>query len=268
MRKYPRIFMGRYTPGRTLAHRLDTRIKVSMIGLYSVLIWSVNTWNGLGLMLLVSAGWALLAGGAAGRMLVPLRGLAVVSLFVLAYYIWSGVSFAAPVRAGHLLQALSRTIFLMGKISLTLVSAAWLYLFTPPLKVVDALGSLLRPLERLKIPVREFSFTVGLVLRFFPEAVGRIGEFHRLLQLRGKTGENPGGPLKRLTVVIKRVVDTMVLYMHYSLHGSQMVALGLFVRGYNPFRKVHPARFRNPLAWEYAVLAVSCGAILAAAAYL
>ncbi|MCE5272757.1 energy-coupling factor transporter transmembrane protein EcfT [bacterium] len=255
------IQLGRYTPGRSPAHCLDTRIKVLLTGLFSVAIWKVSTPAGLALMAVLVLGWAALARSAARHMLAPLRGMSVLGLFVLGYYLWSGVSFGGAGLAGELLQALWRSALLLGKIALVLAAAAWLYLYTPPLRVVDALSALLAPLERLHVPVRQFAFSVGLVLRFFPEAAGRLGQFHRVLVLRERNGAGQGGFLSRAMSAPRRVVDVMVLYMHYSLHSSRLVAQGLLTRGYNPFRPVHPPAAARPAPWEWAVLTLSCTAI-------
>jgi energy-coupling factor transporter transmembrane protein EcfT len=256
----PGIHLGRFTPGDSLAHRLDTRIKVIITGFFSVAVWNVNGAAGLALMSAVVLGWAVMARSAARQMIVPLRGMTIPGLFILVYYLWSGVSFGGPGLAGELLQALGRTTTLLIKTGLALAAAAWLYLYTPPLRVVDAIGFLLSPLERLKVPVRQFSFSVGLILRFFPEAVTRVGEFYRTLQLREMSSLSRSGLLTRALATVRRGIDTMVLYMHYSLHSSHLVAQGLLTRGYNPYQRVQPSSAANPALWEYAVLILSCSA--------
>jgi energy-coupling factor transport system permease protein len=269
MPRYSDLFLGRYSPGKSHAHRLDTRLKVLMIGVYSVAIWSVDTFTGLGVMCLVVAAWAAAARGALRQMLAGVRSLGLISVLVLLYYWWSGAGPADGSWQVALGGAALRTVFLMGKIGLLLLAASWFYLYTPPMKVVDALAALLGPLKRLHFPVREFSFTVGLVLRFFPEAVVRIGEFYRQLQFReALAGQNKTGRGRQVFRVVRRVVDTMVLYMHYSLYGSELLAVSLLARGYNPFRENGEVRFPAPSAWELWLFVLSTAAILAAAALL
>ena len=260
----PGMHPGSFTPGNSLAHRLDTRIKVLITGFFSVAVWNVNSGAGLVLMSAVVSGWALMARSGARRMIAPLRGMAIPALFILVYYLWSGVSFGGPGLAGELMQALARTLILLVKALLALAAAAWLYLYTPPLRVVDALAYLLSPLERLKVPVRQFSFSIGLILRFFPGAVTRVGEFYRTLQLREMSSLSHRGRLTRVSATLRRVIDTMVLYMHYSLHSSRLVAQGLITRGYNPYQRVQPASAAPPAFWEYTVLFLSCAATTAA----
>lgn len=262
----PGIHLGRFTPGNSLAHRLDTRIKVLITGFFSVAVWNVSSAAGLALMSAVVLGWVAMARSGARQMIAPLRGITIPALFILVYYLWSGVSFGGPSLADEFMQALARTVTLLVKTGLTLAAAAWLYIYTPPLRVVDALAYLLSPLERLKVPVRQFSFSVGLILRFFPEAVTRVGEFYRTLHLRETDSLSRRGRIVRMSATVRRVIDTMVLYMHYSLHSSHMVAQGLITRGYNPYQRVQPSSNVTPAFWEYAVLVLSCAA--AAAAWL
>ncbi len=266
MRMKPGFYLGRFTPGNSLAHSLDTRIKVIITGFFSVAVWNVNSAAGLVLMSAVVIGWALMARSGARQMIAPLRGMAIPALFIFVYYLWSEISFGGQGLAGELMQAMGRTTVLLVKAGLALAAAAWLCLYTPPLRVVDALAYLLSPLERLKIPVRQFSFSVGLILRFFPDAVTRLGEFYRTLQLRETCSLSRRGWLRRAPATVRRVIDAMVLYMHYSLHSSHLVAQGLITRGYNPYRRVPPSSASPPAFWEYTVLIISCAA--AAAAWL
>ncbi|MBN2289613.1 MAG: energy-coupling factor transporter transmembrane protein EcfT [Candidatus Glassbacteria bacterium] len=252
------ISRGRYFPGKSPAHLLDPRLKVLMVGLLSVAVWYVDSFTGLGLLGLLLAGWTLLGQGFFPRMLLSLRSLVYIVLAVLIYYLFSGV----PHPGGGWAAGLIAAALFCGKVALLWLAATWMTLSTAPLKLAEALGHLLRPLEYMRLPVRELSFTVGLVLRFFPDSVARIGNIHRQLKIRECLAVPDGRPVKKPLRTLGRVIDAMSLYMHYSLYESEMLALSLIARGYNPFRASFPVSLAPPGTWQLGLALLSAFLIL------
>ncbi|MEA2062303.1 MAG: hypothetical protein U9P14_01275, partial [Gemmatimonadota bacterium] len=176
--------------------------------------------------------------------------------------------------AAALVSGLARASLLCVKLAILWLAAAWMTASTAPLKIVGALGYLLHPLEALRLPVKEFSFIVGLILRFFPDSASRIASIHSQLRMRQCLAGGPGRqkdsslpspfpPSPRLGLVI----EAMVLYMHYSLHQAEVLARNLMARGYNPFQAHRGRRLSSPGAWELGLALFSVAVIIAAAAW-
>ncbi len=261
----PRLFKGiagQYRPGATLAHVLDARVKVLVTGLLSVAVWSVEGLPGLGLMAAVVAVWLWLLRDAARRILDSLAG-GVIYIFVLAllYYSWTDLPRLGldPAAVAAVLRA---SLLITGKLGLTLAAAYWLYFSTAPMKVVEAIGALLRPLERLRLPVGQFAFTVGLVIRFFPASLTRLRDLHRNLQHRERLAAAARGKPARWRRTMGRVIDTMVLYMQHSLHDAELLSLSLMARGYDPYRPLVPGALARPGARDLVFLGLSIALIL------
>jgi energy-coupling factor transport system permease protein len=260
------------TPGEATAgspaHLIDARVKVLLTGILSFAVWGIDSFTGLGITGVLVGCWVILTRGALRAILSSLRKLVYIFLAVIIYYCWAEAS-----RPGmNLLQgfdsALAKSLLLTGKLALLIAAAFWLYLTTEPMKVVDALTSLLRPLERLRLPVREFAFVVGLIVRFFPASLTRIKDLHRNFQLKENLRFQKTGSGNRYARVLMRVIDTMVLYMHYSLYEAQLLSLSLMSRGYNPFRPLSLAVAEKLTLRDFSFFTISATGIILTAWWL
>ncbi|MBW7996251.1 MAG: energy-coupling factor transporter transmembrane protein EcfT [Candidatus Glassbacteria bacterium] len=250
------------------AHRLDARAKVIVLMVMSVAVWSVETGAGLGMILLLCGSWLAASGAGGKKVLAGLRRLWIVLLFVVLYYLWAVYS----IRGGFGLEGLPGVFFnslmLCGKLAALVATALWLYHSTPPMRVVDSLSRMLRPLEKLHVPVGELSFTVGLVIRSFPSALTRIrglfGNFRRQYRLAGRSDRFPAS----LASTLRAVVDTMVCYMHYTLYEAEQLSLSLLARGYNPFTPPSPGgrHWMSPGDWLFCL--ASSAVIILSGVYL
>jgi energy-coupling factor transport system permease protein len=248
---YSDISMGGYSPGNSPAHRLDPRLKVIMIGIFSLAVWFVDTPIGLGLMSAMLITWTLLGKGFALRMLASAKSLIYIVLAILLYYCISGALNSIDNWTAGMINGLYKAILFCVKLALLWLAASWMTLSTTPQQVVEALSYLLRPLSFTRLPVREFSFTVGLILRFFPDSVARIGDFHRQLKMRECLASTSGEQNKSFFRKLARITEAMALYMNYSLHRSGILALSLVARGYNPFRVSNQISLEPPGIREF-----------------
>ncbi len=178
-----------YYPGSGPLYRLDARVKLLLLFVFSVAVFFVETWRGLALAALL-----LLIVVAAGhlpikRLLVTAVPVSVVLFFVvlcnslvnladgsaLANYQGVSAGFAtnlepiviagsmafSPAGCMHGLFYACRIIFI--------VWASFVLSFsTPATKITDAIQSLLSPLTYLKFPVKDAAMVFSLVLRFIP----------------------------------------------------------------------------------------------------
>ncbi len=250
------------------AHLVDARVKVLLTGILSFAVWKIDSLAGLGITGALVGCWVILARGAVRAIFSSLRKLLYIFLVVIIYYCWTEASRPGMNLLQGLESALVKSLLLAGKLALLIVAASWLYLSTEPIKVVDALTSLLRPLERLHVPVREFAFVMGLIVRFFPVSVTRISDLYRNFLLREKLrSQNTSSP-NRYARALMRVIDTMVLYMHYTLYEAQLLSLSLMSRGYNPFRPLSFAGAEKLTLRDFSFFTISASGIILSAWWL
>lgn len=159
-----------YEPGNTILHRMDPRAKVLCTA--AIVAAALVADKPLAVAL------ALATGALAGLMAFPLLPTLVRTLRPLLVLIVLFGALIVVVTPGH---AFARFGFIvattdgvqlairLGLQALLIVyTTSLLSLTTPPLAVADALEWVLKPLERLRLPVRDIIAMVGIGLTFVP----------------------------------------------------------------------------------------------------
>jgi energy-coupling factor transport system permease protein len=127
--------------------------------------------------------------------------------------------------------------------------AAW-----PGERAADAAARLLRPLERLRVPVGETRMVVALALRFAPLLEQEVARIARIQELRA------GRPPRHWGERMERHRATAIPALVSSLERAELVALALEARHY----RVRPAPATPGASWSWrmAGLAIAGTALL------
>ena len=204
-----RINVSSYIPGTSAVHACDARVKIVLLAAYSVTLFLVRSWMGLGLC-------ALLFVTVATASRIPARrffGLLVPVYVIVAFTVlFNGFSLdvgqaasAAPpalgdVSAGVLAAwepvaligsfglvpaGLARGLFFAVRIVLLVVASLTVTYTTTSTELTDALGFFLRPLKRLGVPTDDIAMVFSLALRFIPVTAEEFGRVHDAQWARG-----------------------------------------------------------------------------------
>ena len=172
-----------------------------------------------------AAAFALGAGRPRARWLTMLA-ISLATALVLNLYLVAGhpialphVFGAIPTREGLRLGLLLGLRLLGAALAVRALAALW-----PGERAADELAGLMRPLERIGIPIEEARAVVGLALRFVPLLAEETGRIARLQTLRA--GRPPRDLGERLTRLRARVVPSLV----GALERAEQVALALEAR--------------------------------------
>lgn len=167
---------GVFRPGNGFLYRLDPRIKLVLLVALIVCLFSADT---LLRPLLICAVWLLLA-ASAGRGLADLwkigRMLRWLLLFTLILHLFftPGKTLFGLVWLSYdgLMRGLLIDIQLLMAVAFSLLMS-WT---TPPEALTRGLESLLAPLKLVRVPVREVTALLLLVLHFIPLIKGVVAE--------------------------------------------------------------------------------------------
>lgn len=232
-------------------HRVDARVKILLVFVYSVALFCVHSWAGIALLAffgLVCAAIAHLPLRSTLHTLLPLGFILLVTLlansFVLDVRSYNPVAIPGAVSSG--IFASAPAIPLVGAfgfapagfvrgcyyvLRIVLLVAASLVLTTTSssTQITQALASFLRPLKHFGVPTHDIATVVSIALRFIPVS---IDEFHalRLAQTSRGANFNTGSLLARLkpwaTVLVPlfvglyRRADTLALAMDARCYGA------------------------------------------------
>lgn len=163
-----------YMPKVSPIHTLDARVKLGLLVLFSIALFCMRTWIGLGIFAAILLGVML-----ASR--VPLKNYGRVLLPALAILIFIWVCNSIPFDAARSLNALMYVV----RISLVIMASFVITFTTTSTQLTDALASILRPLRALKVPVDDIAFTLSLALRFIPLLFEQLGQIKTAQTSRG-----------------------------------------------------------------------------------
>ena len=170
------ITLGQYYPVSSVIHRLDPRIKLTLMIIYIVMTFFINTFIGYGVVLVLLLFTIILSKVPLLKVLKSLKMILFLVFFTvimsLLFYngkesdlLW-GWKFIKIYKAG-LINA--------GKMALRLIflvlGPTLLTYTTTPVQLTDGLESLLKPLKVIKFPVHELAIIMSIALRLIPTLV-------------------------------------------------------------------------------------------------
>ena len=208
-----------YYPRESPVHRVDARVKLVLLVAYTVALFLVATWWGMGVLVLVLAVLLVVSClplGVLGRSLIPVyvlmafavvcNALALDPTAAVAYGL-GGASAgvfedAAPIAlaAGvwFVPAGLVRALFFCVRV-LALVLASLLVAYsTPATQLTAGFAWFIRPLGRLRAPVDDIALTFTLALRFIPLAFEEL-QLVKLAQMARGASFGVGGLVKRVS---------------------------------------------------------------------
>lgn len=267
-----RFSMNTYIPKDSCVHACDARVKIVLLLAYSITLFFVETWAGLGLCA------ALFAAALAASRIAPARvfGLAapvyvLVAFAILVNSFTFDVSVAAQpvglgaVSAGVLANAapvslagnfafvpagFARGCFYAVRI-LLLVFASFIVCFsTTSTAMTSALASFLAPLRRVRVPVDDIATVLSVALRFIPLTAEELMRVRDAQWARGARFDE-GGLWQRLRawqtvfipvlVALFRRADRLAQAMESRCYGNNV-----------PHTTLHTSRISSACAFALA----------------
>ena len=260
----PSLTLGRYVPGRSPVHTLDAATKLVCVALLATAsVWSAHLAAQAAIAALGVATFALArlpfsvlvrALRAALWLLLFVAAVNVLWALVTRHTTWAG-------DAGSIQRGGELALLLVRLLNLILLSVLFTAT-TVPVDVAEGLERLLRPLARLRVPVRPLGVLLVLSLSFIPiffdEARGLVAA-HRM-----KMGSARWGWQHRARAVVPLMVP---LFMSVMRRGDEL-AVALDARCFVPGRprtSLVPGRLGGA---ELLALASSAGILLASVWWL
>lgn len=166
-----RASIGQYYSADSPVHRLDPRVKVVAALAFMVSCFFVGSAPALAL---AACALALVAVRSSVHMRTVLSQLKPLALFLVItsvanlVFVQTGpVAFQIGPLAIHA-DGVAAALLYTARFFLLLVAGSLLTLTTTPVALTDAAESLLAPLERLGVPVRQGTLVLSIALRFVP----------------------------------------------------------------------------------------------------
>ena len=257
------ITIGQFYPGSSLLHRLDARVKLLGVIVYSVGIFLLNNIFGFIFITAVLAALIAISDVPLRYMLRGLRFVVVLIAFAVIinlfftdgeHVFWSW-RFLVISDTGILKAA-----FFAIRLLYVIVGASLLTYTTTPTDLTAGMEKALRPLNKIHVPVQEIAMMMSIALRFIPILAEEVNKIIDAQLARGAEFDS-GGLIKKA----KGMVPILVPLFVSAFRRASDLATAMEARCYQggPGRtKMNPLKYENrDKAAYFVILAYLLGII-------
>lgn len=207
------ITLGQYFPGETPLHRMDPRMKILLTIAYIVVLFVAE---GLLAYLAVAAFLVCVIAVSSISPKIIFKGMkplifviALTGILNMFYTPGEGEPLVAFWRITIYKEGIVTAAFMVLRIMLLISGTFMLTYTTSPLQLTDGIESLLKPLEKIKVPAHELAMMMSIALRFIPTLIEEADKIMSAQKARGADFES-GNILKRAKALIPLLVPLFI----------------------------------------------------------
>ena len=224
------MILGRYIPGDSIIHRLDPRSKLlAMFLLIVISFWANNPVTNL-LLFVVTGIFISLSGVPLSFFIKGLRSMFFLIAFTTIFQLFFISSGQVLWEIGFIKitsHGIEQAGIIFCRFVLIIFFSTLLTLTTMPLSLATAVGSLLSPLKRFKVPVHEIGLMLSMSLRFVPTLMDDTIRIMNAQKARGVDfGE--GSIIQK----VKAMIPILIPLFATSLKRADSLATAMEARGY------------------------------------
>ncbi|MGE4549334.1 MAG: energy-coupling factor transporter transmembrane protein EcfT [Intestinibacillus sp.] len=205
------ITIGQFFPGESPVHRLDPRVKISLVAamIITLFLGAGPVSYGLFIVFLL---FVIGISGIPFKMVV--RGLRPI-LFIIIFtavlnLFYTPGDYIFEWGFLHISREGVRIAILMVlRVMLLIVGTSMLTYTTSPIQLTDGLESLLSPLKKLHAPVHELSMMMSIALRFIPTLIEETDKIMAAQKARGADFES-GSIMQRAKALVPILVPLFI----------------------------------------------------------
>lgn len=206
------ITIGQYYPTNSILHKLDPRVKFVGTMLFVISLFLLKTWTGyliatlfLGMLIIISkVPLGFMIKGLKAIMLLLMVTMILNVLFTPGETVYWQWGIIRVTREGVVVA-----IKMMMRLIYLILGSSLMTLTTTPTQLTSALERLLRPLNKIKVPVHEIAMMMSIALRFIPILLEETEKIMKAQTARGADFES-GGLIKKIKSMIPLLVPLFV----------------------------------------------------------
>lgn len=224
------ITIGQYYPTDSVVHSLDPRTKITITFLFIVSLFINQS-----LIAYSLAFCALIAAIFTTKIPVKFMLKGLKSIFVIIVLTVGLNLFLTPgetdlISLGKFtitLEGLYVALFMGSRLVMLIVGSSLMTLTTSPITLTDGIETLLKPLERIRVPAHEIAMMMTIALRFIPILLEETDKIMKAQMARGADFET-GGLVKKA----RNMVPLLVPLFISSFRRADDLALAMEARCY------------------------------------
>lgn len=206
------ITIGQYYPSGSILHKLDPRVKIVCTLLYLVSLFLVK--NLMGYVLAAAFLFIVIrVSKVPAKFIVKgLKPIIMLLMITVVFNLFLTGGGKELFHAGFLRvteQGLRTAVFMAIRLVFLIMGASLMTLTTTPNALTDGIERLLRPLNKIKVPVHEIAMMMSIALRFIPILLEETDKIMKAQIARGADLES-GNIIQKAKAMIPILVPLFV----------------------------------------------------------
>lgn len=263
------ITIGQYYPSESFLHRLDPRVKLVGTLFYIISLFLFQKFSGYLVVTLFLAVCIRASHVPLRFMLKGMKSFSVILVITAFFNIFFHEGEHMLWQWGILkvsIEGLKNALFVAMRLLYLVAGSSLMTYTTTPNQLTDGLEKLLRPLQKIRVPVHEISMMMSIALRFIPILLEECDKIMKAQMARGADFES-GKLLKKA----KNMIPLLIPLFISAFRRSNELAMAMEARCYfggEGRTKMKPLHYMLPDAVAYILLILYLAAIVLTEHYL
>ncbi len=257
------ITIGQYYPTDSILHRLDPRVKLIGTFLFIISLFIFQSFYGYVVVTIFLISVIKLSRVPFRFIIKGLKAVVILLLFTVFFnmFFLPGEPLVEFYFITITKEGLISAGFMAIRLTYLIIGSSLMTFTTTPNQLTDGLEKVLRPLNRIKVPVHEISMMMSIALRFIPILLEETDKIMKAQMARGADFES-GGILKRAKSLIPLLVPLFVSAFRRA-NDLAMAMEARCYRGGDGRTKMKPLHYQRRDYVAYIGMLVYLGAIIA-----
>lgn len=256
------ITIGQYYPSNSILHRLDPRVKLTGTFAFIISLFMFKTIYGYLFVALFLAIIIKLSKVPFGYIVKGLKAIVLLLLFTSVFNLF--LTPGDKVFEWYFIKITDKgiinAIFFGIRLILLILGTSLMTFTTTPNQLTDGLEKVMKPLNRIKVPVHEIAMMMSIALRFIPILLEETDKIMKAQMARGADFET-GGIMKKAKSMIPILVPLFVSAFRRA-NDLAMAMEARCYRGGDGRTKMKPLRYQSRDSITYIILLVYlCGIV-------
>lgn len=225
------VSIGQYFPTDSFIHRLDPRVKLIFVFVFMIAIFFVNSYSMLALVGVTLITLIFISKVPIKIVLKGLKPMRIIIIMTLVFNVFftPGEQIFDNLKWPSMTwEGLNTGLFMSIRLLLLIMGSSILTLTTSPIRLTDALESLMTPLKYIKVPTHELAMMMTIALRFIPTLAEETNKIKMAQESRGAsfTGKN-------IFETAKKMLPLMIPLFLNALKRADELAIAMDARCYS-----------------------------------
>lgn len=187
------ITIGQYFPGKSVIHKMDSRVKLLLDILYLAILFTAQNFTGLVVGMLFMIVCYIVADIKLimiFKSIKPIMPLMIFTAILNLLFIKGETPLLKWAFITIYPEGIRTSLFMLVRILALIIGMSLLTYTTSPIMLTDALERLMSPLKKVRFPVHELSMMMTIALRFIPTLVEETDKIMSAQKARGAELDN------------------------------------------------------------------------------